>query len=150
MTERRHVWTMLFGEVTIYQENENGTLASSTPIAHACYLEGLSLSEILETSRREVYGRSSRKITTRTFEYEANFEALHISKRTEYTAIKSLGRNAFLRLVINFEDDSYDGIAPFDNDEYALTKCRRTKFEITGSDTNVIIASATFLSEGIL
>lgn len=148
MSERRHIWTILFGEVSIYQEDNNGDV-SGLAIMHSCFFRGFSLSETLENTRRPVFGRAKRKITVRTYEQEASIEQIHISKRLEYDAIKNLGRNAKLRVVFDFTDNAYSGIIPFENDTWELKHARRTKFEITGQDPNEIIASISFSAEDL-
>lgn len=145
---RRHIWQFLDGEATIYREDNNGNI-SGGPVAHACFFRGMRLNEILENTRRLVFGRAKKKITVRTTEYEAEIEEIYISKRLEYQAVKDLGRDTKLRIVFDFTDDAYSDIAPFDNDSWQFKKARRTKFEITGQDANDMIVSMSFSAEDV-
>ena len=157
---QRMVWTILQGDVKIFSEDSSGnkvdyltgdhTGEEPDPIFTYCYLEGVQISIGTEVKRRAVTGRGRRKLINQSGVFdEITIEVEHMffRKSTEFNIADVFNPTKQLRLEFNLDELTYSGNTPFENDSFGFSFCRTKSFKLTGSNGDVMKATASFVAE---
>jgi hypothetical protein len=156
----RHVWVQGDANVKVFKEDATGALVDfitgdaageePDPIFTYCYCEGIRISASTAITRRAVTGRGRRKITTPAGTFDdvsIDVDHMFFRKAVELNLTDVFNITKQLRLVVEFTDVEYNGIAPLENDTVSLSFAFAQNFAITGRGADVVEAAAHFEAE---
>ena len=146
MAVHRHVWTGFDATVNIYQESDVGAQILPAVLSY-CFWQNASISATLQQKRRPVTGRSRLKIVNGMWTYTAQVATMYFRKSEELALVNIFSRQQPLQFELSLVDTNYSGSVPQENDNHLLKRVFANKFQITGKEDDILIASASFAAE---
>ena len=140
----RGVWSGCEVEVFAYLDNGFGVKASETPVFEYCYFQDVFVRAKLNTSRRQVTGRSHGKIVNDDYEYEMSIGFFYLKKATEFNLTDIFNRTQPLILDMVL---THDYLPPDQKEHHAIRLAYATSLSIVSKNNGEVTGSAEFTAE---
>jgi hypothetical protein len=144
MAQRREVWNANECTVSIFLEDGFGGFISPSTFPD-CYVQDVSAKAVIETSSTGQPGASVKDVDIIPDGYEIRIGSFFFRKSVQLIPF-DVRTNRF-RILLDFVNPNYTGIAPLEQDPVAFRDAACTDWEITYQDNDTVVMRLAFKAE---